>query len=429
MKKITSIFLAIFIAFSLMGCNKSEADIYGTPEFKDKTVQTSLDVQNKLTLYIDRVDDINDKYSYDHSYENESTTYQRDELPESIPFLKLNSTSIRFDEFSFLLSKYKIILEENDFFEENVFNDYQTIGYNLKLKIKLENDQLYIQAYEYRDINEFDDKSVSATLIYLNLVDDKLYFQCVKDYHATYGVDSPIASNYPGNQTFYDKFIEDGDNLSILVDHTYDNRYSYELHTAENPVGFLFFRSGSMFGVLVSNKDNSKRYTFYANDEEVELDDVYTSVLYITDIEGLKFTKRNLNSYEVSWNLMEVDGWDKLAIKPEKVYKNDQEILTDLPLNAMVGDFTQLRVSMYVSEDQLTDNLLSLSGYGLSYDLVSAETLLEDIGYLQANYMDVLSDYGLENDSTKDKEYLLTILPFNSDQDLIDELFDILEQS
>ncbi len=429
MKKIASIILALGISLSFMGCKKSESDIYGTHEFENKTIQTSLDVQNKLVLYIDKVEDIHDKYSYDYSYETTSTIYQRDELPDSIPFLKLNSTNIQFDQFSFLLSKYKIILEENDFFEENVFNDYHTIGYNLKLKIKLENDQLYIQAYEYRDINEFDDKSVSATLIYLNLVDDKLYYQCVKDYHATYGVDSPIASNYPGNRTFYDKFIEDGDNLSILIDHAYDNSYSYELHTVENPNGFLFFRSGSMFGVWVSSKDNSKRYTFYANDEEVALDDLYTAVSYITDIEGLKFTKRNSNSFEVSWNLMEVEGWNKLSIDPYKVYIDDQEILTDLSLNAMVGEYTHLRVSMYVSEDQLTDNLLSLSGYGLSYDLVSAETLLEEIGYLEANYMDVLSDYGLENDSTKDKEYLMTILPFNSDQDLIDELFDILEQS
>ncbi|MCD4826428.1 MAG: hypothetical protein K8Q99_01450 [Acholeplasmataceae bacterium] len=424
MKKIIYMSLTVLLTLTLASCKKEENIDYGTYAFENKTIQTSSEVQEKIEDYILKIEDIIEK-KIPYNFNLDPGTYQRDELPESIPYEQTNSTFLPYQEIKYVLQVYNSMLKGNDFFEEDAFNDYDNLSYQTKLKIRLEDNQLYIQAFDYRIKNEYGDKSVDETLIYFNIVEENLYFEYAKDKHATYGIESPLAQNDNGNQIHYYKFIENGDKAYIFIDNFNENRYAYETRTKDNRIIFMFYTSGEHLRVKFSNKNYDKLYEYYVNSSN-DLDEIESTVTYISDTKGLSFKAESNGVYRMEYNLLEVDGWNRVTDQPDKIFNDDQVLLDDLSVTVYVDITTLIRVTTSAHKDSFTSDDLNLSSYGLSYDLKSKDQVLDDIEYVKGNFMDAINDYGLENNTSNDKAYLLSELPFEFDQAMIDQLFSTL---
>lgn len=422
MKKIVLSFILVFSIFIFAGCKDKTLD-YGSYTFEDKTVQTSQEILDKLNFYIERISEIGQE-NYEDSYDStgSSRIFQREELPTSYPYPNAVSIAIKLYDTQKYLLKYKDIIQAIDSFEESTLATYR--GH--KIKIKLEGNQMFIEEFESSMVNEGLDTSVKARLLYLNLVDDKLYYQFVRDDQSTYIPDWDNPKDL-GNNTYYDMFIEDGDSLSLYFDKNKKEDYYYEMTSVENELDFLFSRRQAYFYMKTTDYDLSKTYKIDINQEFDDIEILITSIDYFSDSPGFSLAHVREEGYYLSWNLMEVDGWSSIQTQPDKLFINNQEASSDLHITATVGEYTYLLAELTLQEDAMLENILDLSAYDLYYDQISYEELSRDIEYLNENYLELLNDQGFENDPTKDIDYLLDMLPFHADQDIIDELFAILE--
>lgn len=433
MKKILLVAVLLFNLIVLFGC-KDKSPNYGSYTFEDKTVQTSQEIQDQLDVYIERVKQIRLKNRTEGSNNDQSSkVFQRDDLPDSYPYPSEHSIIAQLGVIEVALTRYKIIIESYEAFQENTYATINNIDDEFKIKIKIENNQMFIETYEYRIVAEDEDKSVNARLIYLNLVDDKLYFEFLRDDQSTYIPVYTYPSSF-GNRTYYDMFIEDGDCVSLYFDKNNKEDYYYESYSLENQLNFNLYVKNSNLYMRFTDHKISKGYTLNIDLSNEEINPTSLKIDYFSDIEGFSWVNEVENSYyDLSWNLMEVDGWTTLHAETNewftdyKVFINDQEVSDLFRISAYVDEYTYLNAGLRVDKDEMSENIINLSIYDLYYDQISYEELIADIDYLNENYLTILNNQGFEIDHIKNTDYLLDMLSFKADQDIIDELFIILE--
>ncbi len=431
MKKILVAFILLSGLFTISGCTNL-AHYYG---FKNSSNQSKTEIQEKIAFYSNEMKaDVEGLISSNQSLSAEleeeyppgTIVYQREDLPPNYdypydpdiidPHFLMNS--------AMALDSYNEALNSCDDFEEDVFCTIEYEDYNLYLKVRSEDDQLLIESYRYYSYTYVTNtqRYVNADIMYLDMIDEKIYLEHVRDFRVKNG-DEEI------NQLYYDLYFESGDMLNISVNMNSEADVYYQNYVKSTQDIFSF--SNNEEGLHFGYKDTvTEKYYSISFDQNQELKANFIS--YGTFDPSFRYDYNAYSTPQVRliWNMLDVTGWDDVVVfdyQYDRIYKDGTQILTDFTTTVEVYDYTTAESYIYVTPDEITKGLVSLSDHGLSFDHVTIEELNEDIPYFQTNYLTILEGYGFFEDMTQNKTLLYDLIPFFGDDEIISYLFDEME--
>lgn len=424
MKKILLAFIVALISIALFGCDQS-AEI-GTYEFENKTTQTLAEVQEKLLFYQEKIETF---YIFEGPYDDSSSFVKDDLNVKTNQYLALGETSLFLDIVEKLIS-YKTALETCDAFEENVFCFTQDTRSKESIKVKMENDQVFIESYQYLPaiVNSNVPEEKRIYMIYLNFIEDKVYF----DYIVDINIESEMMDS---NYFFYNSFYESNKQVGLTLNQNNHFVYSYEEQDAISKKSFhissgllskvvgYYDQSASMFSMIRINDDNEIMQNI------IEYTMPTSNLIYSEGAAFATIPSADINDISIQWNLKEVSGWDRidLAITKNTLIKDDDPIISDLQLNVMKDGSKVAYLTAILEKEALTTDVLDLSKYGLLFDAVSLEKLIVDRTYLEGNYTDVLDEYGFSSNFDTHYNALVEMLPFEPDLTVAQDIFSTLE--
>ena len=76
-----------------------------------------------------------------------------------------------------------------------------------------------------------------------------------------------------------------------------------------------------------------------------------------------------------------------------------------------------------MNKESVTQDIVDLSRYGLSFDFITLDEVNEDLEFLQNNHVSILEEYGFDEDMSKNKQKLLDLIPYFADETIVAELF------
>lgn len=411
--------------FALSSCTKTKDLINNT------TTQTANEIKEKLTFYVDRLHSIADQPEpLDKSIikllsteENpESIRYNRDELPPEYPFTY--NPDVVDPQFvlttSLLLSEFISIISQTPDFQEDHFSTVAFEDYFVKYKSVSEENQIYIEAYRYDTyLVDYDKASfVSAEVIFMDLVDNKMNFKYVRDNY----------EQFSGQNThirYYDMFVETGDMLNIMVNMKDTSFVSYQKHTREDDSLFLFTHSDEGLGFNYKDTTNDQFYSIFFNPMHELMQSFICYGTYNPKLSYSYYPENPQMIGIIKWNLLYVDGWDQVLVNMhdnDQIFIGDDEVLSDFNTEVSVDNYTDAETYLMIYDDSLTETIINLSDYGLFFDEVSLSQLLIDRSFLVNNYEDILVDHGFSIDMTTNGEILLDLIPFWGDERIIKSL-------
>ncbi len=422
MKKIFILFVLALSLVIITGCAK-EGDIFGSYDFENKTQHNLEQIKESLSNYQTRMDDLVDiSDPYDLPLQ---TTYTKDELTQIALENDENSNEeLMFYRTSLELNRVNTSLDSCELFEENSFCTYSNSFENIKIRVKMENNQLYIEEYRYNSNASGTEITALANMFYLNLIEDKIYIEYVRD------VNLKSAYNFRQYVT-YESCYQSVDYVSLNVDKN-DNKlyYYYEENTTKNEELKVY-----------NNSDNQDIYISYDDMEESfrssivlneDLDITQSGVFYKKPLSTFKYTYLNGSdgqSLMLTWNLLEIQGWDRIEwndMHQVEVFLDDDEVLVDYQINFYVGYVYDVSYTFDMNEEPLTQSILNLSNEDLLFSAISLEKLNQDKMFLEDNYMSVLKNYDFSLDSQENHDKIKKMIPFVADPLIIYEIFDSL---
>jgi hypothetical protein len=419
MKRLTGLFIFICILFIITGCKNSEESIFGTYLFENKTQQNLEEIKVIMNDYYTKIDGF--IVSQEHQEDSTQKIFTRDELPD------IDTTSIDNQQqtvFLNLKAEIDVIsktLDECATFEENKFCTPTSRYYSIK--VKSENNQLYIEAYSYRSFpnnNGFADE-IRTVIIYMNLIEDQVYFQYVRELNAKTG-DLEI------QHISYDTYYHDNFMINMYIDH--NSKYNYRNIDKSEDEEFLITSLMINNDTLINFHDPSKSFTSSILLNE-DLDITQSSIYYEEPLSNLKYMYSNKQTATLTWDLLEVEGWNKIELGDfgSKVYIDDTEILDDFAINIFIGQMYQIINTIDLSENELTQSDLDLSQEGLLFSAISLEKLLQDRMYFEDNYMSVLEDHNFSMDAQDNHTKIKEMIPFESNSSIINEIYEMLSEN
>jgi hypothetical protein len=431
MKKIIMLAIFSFALIMLSSCALfSIQSGNGDSAFNNKTIQTAQEIKDKIDYYKTRLSSLIEQPSEIRKNLNKKLStvlgpdriiYQRDELPleYDYPYDPDQVDSEFIFTKTMLLQEYKEAIDLCEDFEEDSFCTAKLEYDNIYLKVINEDDKLYIESYRYN----IDYQSVNVEIIYIDLVDDKVQLQYVRDYYRKSGP-------YDTHDRYFDIFNESGDTVNIHVNMKREDEVYYQEYAKSIKSVFLFTKSEEGLGYNYTDAEQEKFYSIsYYPSGEVQ----HNFLAYGIHNPTLIYSQGEFSSNQsirLSWNLLDIDGWNQVIVNEnnyDQVYLDDTELLTDFLTDISIQDHITARTSKFISEEQFTQETLALSAYGLSFKTITYQQLLNDRVYLANNYIDILEIYGFVEDMSENRIRLLAMFPFVGDEDIINDLFAQME--
>ncbi len=405
----------------------------------NSSIETKEQFLDKMDMYIAKMDELIDDavipeyvdFTQQSPYikalaVEEPDIYNREDLP--VPEEPL------FDEdqlnLEFIYITYQLLITANDVLEsctsftENEFCDIEMEGVKFKIKTLLEDNQLYIEYYTYYYMELFGItiKQVSGQIMYFNLIDDVLYFESIQDDLIYYDEEFTHILRY-------NQFNELGDMVNIMIDDIYREHVYYQSYFRAEDSVFLLSNSGEGFAINYKNIAND---TFYSLTLNPDLTTFNTSVIYGTHNPTFKYLSFD-DATMIVWNMFDVTGWNKVydyGYGNDMLYLDDNQVLEGFYFDfEMQEEDIDHQLSFQIIEpEDLTEGLISLSDYGMVYSQVTYAQLMADIEFIQENYPTVITNNGLSNTMEDNYDILQAMFPASLDQELMEELFAIIEQ-
>ena len=304
------------------------------------------------------------------------------------------------------LTRFINILDSCDNFKvDDFFNTtYDSLVY--KMKMYTNGDELYIESYNY---NLEDTNSIRVDIMHFNLIEDKVHFEYVRENRSS-----------ESHELYYDEFSETGNVINIALDVNMSKLTNYQLYDRSiNKSIYLNYFAGTLnmnlqnhsfdgkasYGIEIDDQDNISRYGLQYNEESYQ---------------DFSYTKDGEEIY-LFWNLFLVDGWNKCRVygnDNDKIYKDNTELLEDFEVKINTNDrYANARIT--ITESEFIESLINLSDFDLSFDFVTYSQLQTDIDYIDTNYITIMEEYGLTTDMSDNYNVLYEIIPFVSDESII----------
>ncbi|MDO9629270.1 MAG: hypothetical protein Q7I99_05155 [Acholeplasmataceae bacterium] len=432
MKKILTVFMFLlgFILFSsCTNASDSPRDSYG---FKNTTEQTKEEIQEKIAFYSNRMitssqSKMSLNKSLSHTFfsvaDSLSIPFLRDELPprkeyhrdfDMIDPIFVQSIGNR-------LKTFHDRLNFCDEFVEDVFCTFKIENTEMMIKVRNEENQLYIEVISFSKSVNASGVAVYVTtaMIYLNLIDDKIRYEEVNDSKSEiYGEKSHLL--------IYNLYNESGDIIKIKINMLNNHEFYYHQHDSLAKTNFWFSNTNNEMYVnhtdLISDKYHALQFR---DDEIIKLTVGYE--FYNSLFTYIYTTESGTPRIDLKWDLLQVTGWDKALISDrgsDSILKENVELLTDFKISIITSKYTDANASINIPAEELTENLINLSDYGLSFTKVTLEQINLDIPFLEDNYRTLIEEKGLFLEIEKNKEILLNFIPFYADEDIVNDLFE-----
>lgn len=421
MKKIALLMITVLFFLMMSSCGSNLSIL------KNSTKQTAEEIQNTLLLYktrflemIDQPNEIQRSSVVPLSTQvsPNAVRYSRDELPPEYDYQ--TSSDVISPEFimttATILAEYIEMIGRTKEFVEDTFFTISQVDYMIKYKVINEDDQMYIEAYKYGSWAQ--GNFVYSEIIYMYMVENKINFQQVRETNENDG-GSHIERKY------YDLFIESGDMLNIVIDLRNQQNIYYQNYQKNDGSTFLVTNSEEGLGFNYLDVATKKSYSIFF-DQTNQL--AFNSISYGTYHPKLTFTHNQFSftgGIILKWNLLDIDGWNNIIVNGndyDEIYVDDTRYLSDFLIEAFVDDYIDANVYVTINEDQLTEGLISLSDYGLSFDAVTYTELMQDRTFLVDHYQEILINQGFSENMTSNYEILYDLFPFFSDPQIVRQL-------
>lgn len=430
MKKLGIVFMIIITIIMLSSCSLFSVDVQNeNPIFDNTSVQTAQEIKEKINFYKTKLLTLIDQPLSNRTNKKLSIgvgpgreQYSREELPleYDYPYDPDEVDSEFIMTKTMLLSEYEEAIDVCSEFKEDSFCTAELDDYNVYLKVLSEDDKLYIEAYRYQSLPENNNYySVGVDIIYLNYVNENVYLEYVRDYYEQ-------SDRLELHDRYYDAFCESGEMLNVHVNMKKDDEVYYQYYVKSSQNVFLFSNSEEGLGFNYTDTENEKFYSI-TFDATGELEQNFMS--YGIHNPTLRYSQGSYipeNNIRLTWNLLDVDGWNQVVVDEngyDEVYLDEVELLTDFMTDISIQDYTTAMTSISISEEELTQDVLNLSNYGLLYDTVSYNQFMIDRTYLANHYIDILESHYFDEDMSENRVKLLGMFPFVGDDEIVSDLF------
>ena len=290
-----------------------------------------------------------------------------------------------FEEFAYLETIEATILANDDFSVSRYFySDDQDVAYYVNIL----DDVLSIEYYLYS--NELN--LVERQSFRLSKIDDEVYME---KYVALFNGATKEYIREEKITVYKGHYIE-----TMEYSHS-TNSYKYELNSKEDQISFVY-----EYEVDSSGNDVKERIEHYYSDTgatvEYEIDNGIPGDYKVKfHNNGHRILKLDVNISntsddinELTWNLLEVDGWDtaKASISRYKMYVNDVETMADYDISIQQNGYGKI-VANTVINGTLFNQDITLSKYGLESGITLQ--MIEDAkSYYLDNYIDNTLEFG-----------------------------------
>jgi hypothetical protein len=261
-------------------------------------------------------------------------------------------------------------------------NEFHTKAY-------IEDERLYIESYS--TTNAYNYESVNAEIMYYNIVDDKIMFEYVRDYR----------DNMSRN-LYFDRFIEGETMINIAIEEgNYENIY-YQETTNENV--FLYVNRYGESAINYLSIEDGKTISL---DNGTEGGSRHLYIGYLVGSNDLVYYREFENEVSLTWNLLEVSGWDYLwtnDVTNSRLYEDytkyttnesivfDESISLDTYMNSELRSYVTLRYE----GSEMSEGIFDLTDYGLLFDKISYEEVTNDIENIDEYLSGVVGEYSLQ---------------------------------
>ena len=411
MKKIILLLIGI-VVFSLSGCK--DKDDY-TPEtiydFGDDPISSKEDITEKITFYIDKLTDLLDNNSLNNqrivNLSDSTPKYTKDDFNE----LTKLSTYIDEKEVDAVKTRLEDFKEDMDNCTDFIEGEFcaEGLSFDSTIMAKTREDKLYLEYYFSYDEGT---KVKYGGIMFFDLVEELLYFEFVRE-------DNRLFEGNIHSQKDYDKFSEEEYSMSIDIYSSGSTRYSY--HNYDDTIINEF-----VIG-------NQSPHSYYWDSEKGVM--FYTS--YNSDLELSNYSIRFNDSYKyalqyyyhpnvgehrrvITWNLLKTTGWDYIessSYSDCKVFKDDTEILIGFDTVMLIDNTEYAHTTMVISKELITQSVIDLSDYGVSFNEVEWSKIQTEEEYFLANYTNILSMMGFPGTQAVITEDVRLLIPFIINQD------------
>jgi len=428
MKKLLILFVFLLGAITLSGCNNGSDFV-----FKNKTKQTKAEIQEKMLFYSNHLlSTIDETLSqnlhldsvYEEEPEEEIPYIYRDDLPPQYDYPY--NPDIPDPDFirhsAEALNLYYETINLCDEFEEDVFCTIVHEGFDLYIRVKLEEDELFIEAYRYDSYSYFNTKHsfVNVEYMYLNMIDEKVFLEVVRD-------DKQKMNDSETQYVYYDVYYESGDMLNISVNMKMEADVHYQKFLKSEKSVFAFSNSEEGKGFNYTDSENNVFHSLSLY-ENGDIRGIY--VVYGYHNPQFKFFYFPTNPWEnvqMTWNLFDVAGWDRVVLNEyghDQIFNGETEVLQDFStLFEVYPELSTAITYIFMNKESVTQDIVDLSRYGLSFDFITLDEVNEDLEFLQNNHVSILEEYGFAEDMSKNKQKLLDLIPYFADETIVAELF------
>lgn len=289
-----------------------------------------------------------DKMSFDAVYEQMSSNNEARQ-DEIVPFLNIINTFIGYIDDG-------LITGFNEIYEINPAD----FGAVLVIMTFYENGDIFAHLVK---------ESIFNSALY-----ESYHFSINQDKITIESISTTISENSKPNFRYY-QWVEDDYNYTL--DYSENNYLSYEYYDLKSP---------DLYRIYFDDND-FKFVTWYEEETQVEhhlsmsWESEWMPSFSLIGEHGFYFI---FETYETSsalmWQMMETDGWDYLhdanlnvgqATESTGIYKNSTKLFTSVDnvfYNTGLSDIhANLLVKMYFDDLNVTDGLLNLSDFGLSF--------------------------------------------------------------
>ncbi len=429
MRKLGIILFTFISLFAVSGCSKSTLDTFG---FSNSTVQTKEEVSNQIEFFIGKLEALSGMGTETQTGSISALSteispgiiaYSRDELPEpyqsSYVFDGANRDWIQYIADN--IKRFGNVISNIESFKEDSFSAQTLDDIYYEIRTRYEPNQLYIESYTYEVIPYGDSVLLKADILHLSIVDESLQVEYIQDYHQ-------ISTDLEMHYVTYTSLNDLGDMTSFRINMLADDEVSYTTVDHETHNSFTFSKSPRT-GI---------QYAYYNHETQAYMSLIFNyALIQASSAVSYGFNEFDLLFYKdydqlrLTWNLLEVDGWDKIIINnnttDRQIFANDVELFTSDNLfttNITIDTYTSAFITLELQQQNLTENIFNLSDYGCSFTKVSWTQFNQDITYLENHYSELLTTYGFSTDFAANQSALLKQIPISANQKMMDDLYD-----
>ncbi len=216
-------------------------------------------------------------------------------------------------------------------------------------------------------------------------IEDLLYMEIQTSfYHSETDTTSYEVKRYYENSYFEKAYYMDDDSRFryLLIDYTNDTRYYYQMND----------------GLTSYQKSTSDMYYYVKKDRSIIDMDIYYKNEFGTYLQ----VNMPYGTCKLTYNALYVDGWDQYNKTSRILYFHNSQVASSL--NTTFHDYSfYTKLAFKQSVSLRSDSDISLNEYGLSFDLITMDQILEDKAFVESDY-DTVYTYLDDIDETQSLE-------------------------